>query len=126
VTEEAVRRFKAWVNGDQAILPPYLRRAVFGIVLSNDPSDEDYHVILNTYKTSQSADGKEIALLAIGDVIKPHLVEKTLGLILSGDIPAQDIHAPCHSLATNGMARHLLWETIKSHWGYVTETSGLM
>jgi aminopeptidase N len=90
---------------------------VFGIVLYDDPSDEDYDAILATYKTSQSADGKEIALECIGDVTRPQLVKKTLDFILSGDIPAQDIHGPCNALATNTQTRDIWWETMKENWG---------
>jgi hypothetical protein len=116
VKEEARRRFDAWKGGDHAALPPYLRRAVFGIVLSENPSDEDYETVLATYKTSQSADGKELALACIGDVTKPSLVQKTLRFILSGDIAAQDIHGPCNSLATNPETRNIWWDEMKKNW----------
>jgi aminopeptidase 2 len=117
VKEEAGRRFNAWLSGDQAALPPYLRRAVFGIVLGQEnASVEDYEAVLNTYKTSPSADGKEIALLCIGDVTNPQLVKRTLDFILSGDIAPQDIHAPCSSLAMNNRTRNLWWETMKENW----------
>jgi aminopeptidase 2 len=116
VVGEAQRRFKKWLAGDHAALPPVLRRVVFGIVLSEDPAEEDYDAILATYKTSQSADGKEIALACIGDVIDPKLIQRTIDFALSGEIPAQDIHGPCNSLASNGKSRNLWWDTMKKHW----------
>jgi aminopeptidase 2 len=118
VVEEAQRRFKKWVEGDHAALPPVLRRVVFCIVLSEDPSDADYEAIFATYKTSQSADGKELALSSIGDVKEPRLVQRTIDFIFSGDIPAQDIHGPCNSLASNSKTRNLWWDTMKEHWRY--------
>jgi aminopeptidase 2 len=120
VKEEAKRRFNAWKGGDHAALPPSLRRVVFGIVLSEDASDENYDAILATSKSSQSADAKEIALAAIGDVTSPHLIKKTVDLIFSGDIQAQDIHGPCNSLATNLKTRNLWWEEMKKNWRLVS------
>lgn len=125
VAEEAKLRFKKWLAGDHAALPPVLRRVVFGIVLGEDPSDEDYDAILATYKTSQSADGKEIALSSLGDIKDSRLVKRTIEFILSGDIPAQDIHGPCSSLALNRHCRNLWWETMKQHWGLVFLTFGV-
>ena len=115
--EEAGRRFKAWLSGDQAALPPYLRRIVFGIVLGQEnTSTEDYEAVLKTYKTSQSADGKEMALACISEVTNPQLVKRTLDFILSGEIAPQDIHGPCGSLAMNKRTRDLWWETMKENW----------
>ena len=122
VKDEAIKRFKAWLGGDQTSLPPYLRRVVFGIVLSEDPSDGDYDAILDTYKTSRSADGKEIALASIGDVNDPRLVKRTIDFVMSGEIPAQDIHSPFGSLAQNTKVRDLLWETMKANWTYEMDT----
>jgi hypothetical protein len=85
-------------------------------VLDEDPSDEDYEAVLVTYKTSQSADGKELALACIGDVKSDQLVKRTVDFILSGDIAAQDIHGPCNALAANPHTRDFWWETMKENW----------
>jgi len=116
IKEEARRRFQEWQAGNQAALPPYLRRVVFGIVLGENPSTGDYEAILDTHKTSQSADGKEIALSAIGDVKSDDLIKRTIDFILSGDIAAQDIHSPGNALAGNTKTRDLWWETMKDNW----------
>ena len=120
VKEEAKRRFNAWKGGDHAALPPSLRRVVFGIVLSGDPSDEDYEAILASSKSSQSADAKEIALAAIGDVTSPRLIKKSVDFIFSGEIQSQDIHGPSNSLATNPKTRNLWWEEMKKNWRFVS------
>lgn len=118
IKEEAKERFNAFVAGDHSALPPYLRRVVFGIILSDDATDADYKAVLRTWKDSKTADSKEIALACIGDVTRSELVEETIGLILSGEIPAQDIHWPCHALATNPTTRDIWWETMKRNWTY--------
>lgn len=119
VKEEAARRFKAWLAGDQAALPPSLRRVVFGIVLGKaDASVEDYNAVLKTRTTSKTADGKEIAYGSIGDVTSPALIKSTIDFILSGEIPAQDIHNPFMSLAGNKTTRDQLWEVMKENWRY--------
>ena len=122
--EEAERRFKKWLAGDQAALPPYLRGVAFGIVLNKkDATAEEYDAVINLYKTSQSADGKEIALSVLGDVTNPDLIKKTIDFILSDEIPAQDIHGPCHSLARNNKTRNLWWATMKEHWRSLSPSS---
>lgn len=120
VKEEARKRFNAWKGGDHAALPPSLRRVVFGIVLSEaDASDEDYNAVLATSKSSQSADAKEIALAAIGDVTSPRLIQKTIDLIFSDEILAQDIHGPCNSLSANPKTRNRWWEEMQKNWRFV-------
>ena len=127
VKEEAERRFKAWIGGDQVALPPSLRRVVFGIVLGQEnTSMADYEAVLEMYTTSQSADGKEIALASIGHVTDPHLVKRTMDIVLSGEIAAQDIHGPCNSLAMNVKTRDLWWETLKDHWRLALNLTALM
>ena len=91
---------------------------MFGIILNDTPEDLDYDAVLGTWKTSQSADGKETAFACIGDVKQRHLVERTIDFILSGEIPAQDIHGPCSSLANNPNTRNLWWDTMKANWRY--------
>jgi hypothetical protein len=111
-------RFSAWRGGSEADLPPSLRRVVFGIVLKNGPTNEDYDTVLQTYKKSPSVDAKEIALSAIGDVVQPLLIARTIDFILSGEVPAQDIHWACYSLASNPHARDLWWAAMKANWKY--------
>ena len=122
VKEEATRRFKSWLSGDQAALPPYLRRVVFGVVLGKEDARlDDYDAVLKTRLTSQSADVKDIALTSVGDVTTPDLVKRTIEFILSGQIPAQDIHYPFMSLAANQKTRDQLWEVIKENWRYFSQ-----
>jgi aminopeptidase N len=124
VKEEATRRFKAWIGGDQTALPPYLRRVVFGIVLGKeDASVEDYEAVLKTQITTLSADAKETALSSIGDVSEAALIKRTIEYALSGQIPAQDIHNPFASLAGNKATRDQLWEVIKENWRYLPDLS---
>jgi ERAP1-like C-terminal domain len=118
IKKEAQKRFSAWRGGSEAALPPSIRRIVFGIILKNSPTKEDYDAVLDTYRKSGSVDAKEIVLLAIGDVVDPSLIAQTINFILSGEIPSQDIHWPCLSLASNPAARDLWWAAMKANWKY--------
>lgn len=89
---------------------------VFAIILSEDPTDDNYEAVLRTYLESQSIDGKEIALASLGEVTRHELIEKTINFLLSRKIPAQDIHWLCNSLATNPQTRNLWWEALKANW----------
>ena len=99
-------------------MPPSIRRFVFGIVLRNEPTDDDYEAVLETYRKSRSVDAKETALLAIGDVVQPALIARTIEFVLSGQVPAQDVHFCCHALASNPDARGLWWAAMKANWKY--------
>jgi hypothetical protein len=72
--------------------------------------------VLETYTKSRSVDAKEIALSAIGDVIQPALIARTIEFVLSGEIPAQDVHWVCVSLANNPHAREFWWAAMKENW----------
>ena len=123
VIAEAKKRFKAYVGGNENAITPLLKRSVFKIVLSqNDCSLEDYEAVLKEYQSAKTADGKEVALICLGSVTNPDLINKSLEFFFSGQIPNQDVYAIATALATNISARDTIWETVKKNYDGIMVT----
>lgn len=71
------------------------------------------------YLRTDSVDGKEICLSAMGRTKDAALVQDYLNFVFSDKVAIQDIHNGAVSLAANAKMRHLLWEYIKTNWDMV-------
>ncbi|THC94379.1 hypothetical protein EYZ11_006140 [Aspergillus tanneri] len=113
---EAKRRFKLWANGkDMSAIHTNLRSAVFGIAISEGGRDE-YESVKEEYLQTDSVDGKEISLAALGRTTDSELVKDYLDFVFSDKVAIQDVHSGAVSLAANSKVRHLLWEYMKNNW----------
>lgn len=119
ITAEAKSRFQRWSAGDKAAIDPNLRSAVFMINVSEGGRTE-FEKVLEEYLTTDSVDGKEIALSALGRTKDETLVREYLDLIFSEKVNVQDIHTGAASLAANSKVRHLSWEYMKTNWSTVS------
>ncbi|BFZ61020.1 hypothetical protein YB2330_002078 [Saitoella coloradoensis] len=124
IVAEARKRFDAFVNGDESTIHPNLRRAVYGIVLSQGGSAADFDAVLNIYRNAPTDDAKENALAALGEIQDIELINKLLGMMLAGEFPIQDIHTPTGTLAANYVGRERQWECIKDNWTRITQSFG--
>lgn len=95
-----------------------LRSAIFGINIS-EGGRREYESVKEEYLTTDSVDGKEICLAALGRTKDAGLVEDYLNFVFSDKVAIQDIHNGAVSLAANAKVRHLLWEYMKKHWDTV-------
>ncbi|KAI5299773.1 hypothetical protein KEM55_001781, partial [Ascosphaera atra] len=125
VVREAKVRFDAWAAGDKTAIHPNLRSAIFSIVAhtssegheqNKDAGKEEYDIIKKEYETTDSIDGKEICLMALGRTRNPALYSDLMEFLLSPAVAIQDIHTGAASLAGNSAARKPLWEFIKKNW----------
>lgn len=71
------------------------------------------------YFKTDSIDGKEICLAALGRTKNPELVNDYLDFVFSDKVAVQDVHNGAASLAANSKVRGLLWEYIKDNWSAV-------
>ncbi|RAH63865.1 M1 family metallopeptidase [Aspergillus aculeatinus CBS 121060] len=116
---EATRRFQLWNTAkDKNAVHPNLRSVIFGVVVS-EGGTQDYVSVKEEYLRTDSVDGKEICLGALGRTKNPDLVRDYLDFVFSDKVAIQDIHNGAVSLASNSSTRHLLWEYMKSHWDMV-------
>ncbi|KAL8952644.1 MAG: hypothetical protein Q9222_001450 [Ikaeria aurantiellina] len=116
--DEAKRRFKRYIAGEQKAIHPSLRLPVFRINVA-EGGPEAYEAVRNEYLSTTSIDGKEICLQALGRVQTPNLIKDFLDFQFSDKVKVQDVHSGSIALAANSKARDVLWQYIKDHWSVV-------
>lgn len=117
---EAKRRFDLWATGkDVNAVHTNLRSVIFGINVS-EGSREAFETVKAEYLRTDSVDGKEICLSALGRTKDAALVKEYLNFVFSDKVAVQDLHSGAVSLASNSKVRHLLWEYIKENWDAVS------
>lgn len=116
---EGKRRFDLWASGqDRSAVHTNLRLAIFGLNVA-EGSRKEYDAVQEEYLRTDSVDGKEICLAAMGRTRDPALVKDYLDFVFSDKVAIQDLHGGAVSLANNARMRHLLWEYIKTNWAAV-------
>lgn len=81
---------------------------------------EAFDAVKAEYLRTDSVDGKEICLSALGRTKDAALVKEYLDFVFSNHVAVQDLHSGAVSLAANSKVRHLLWEYIKENWDGVS------
>jgi aminopeptidase N len=120
IVAEAKRRFQLWASGtDTDAIHPDLRSAVLVINIS-DGGRTEYEAVKEAYLRTETVDGKETYLAALGHTKDPELVKDYLDFIFSENVAIQDIHVGASSLAANSKVRHLLWGYMKGCWESVS------
>lgn len=92
-----------------------LRSAIFGIVIS-EGGRKEFDSVKEEYLTTDSVDGKEICLAALGRTKDAGLVKEYLDFVFSDKVAIQDIHSGAVSLAANSKMRDHLWTYMKENW----------
>ncbi|KAF3358459.1 hypothetical protein VdG1_00019 [Verticillium dahliae VDG1] len=110
VTEEALKRWKAYVESPESNpLPPALRTPVFRVAVKHDPV-KAVEVLKKEWFTTKSIDGKEVCLSAISAARDTELVKKTILPFLfnrsppapaSESVPSSDMHVLASGLGAN-------------------------
>lgn len=119
IVTEAKRRFDLWATAkDKSAIHTNLRSTIFGIAVSEGTRSE-YNSVKDEYLRTDSVDGKEICLAALGRTKDAILVDDYLDFVFSDKVAIQDVHNGAVSLAANSKARHLLWEYLKKNWDFV-------
>ncbi|PWY79542.1 aminopeptidase B [Aspergillus heteromorphus CBS 117.55] len=119
IIKEARRRFQLWESGyDKSAVHTNLRSVIFGIAIS-EGSHQEYSAVKQEYLKTDSVDGKEICLGALGRTKDANLVNDYLDFVFSDKVAIQDIHNGAVSLASNAQTRHLLWDYMKKNWASV-------
>ncbi|KAJ0413729.1 peptidase family M1-domain-containing protein [Aspergillus carlsbadensis] len=119
IVAEAKRRFDLWATGKvKGAVHTNLRSAIFSIAVSEGTRSE-FDAVKDEYLKTDSVDGKEICLSALGRTKNAELVNEYLDFVFSDKVAIQDIHNGAVSLAANSKVRHLLWEYLKNNWKFV-------
>lgn len=115
VVKAAHEMFDAFAAGDVAAIHPNLRDSVFAIVLKNGGTKE-YDIVLERFRNAPSSDEKVTALRCLGTAEDPALIERTLDLVMSGEVKNQDIHTALAGLSSSPTGIDARWTWLKKNW----------
>ncbi|KAL4870169.1 hypothetical protein BDV12DRAFT_62326 [Aspergillus spectabilis] len=119
IVSEAKRRFDLWASEkDKSAVHTNLRSTIFSIAVL-EGTRAAYNSVKDEYLRTDSVDGKEICLAALGRTKDAALVDDYLDFVFSDKVAIQDVHNGAVSLAANSKVRHLLWEYLKKNWASV-------
>lgn len=72
--------------------------------------------MLDFYRNSTNSDERNTALRSLGRAKQPELIQKTLGLLFSGEIKDQDIYLPTSGLRTHPEGINALFKWMNENW----------
>lgn len=126
VLEKANALFEAWTNG--TALHPNLRTVAYRAAIKTNPA-KAVEALKKEWYNGSSIDGKVVSLSSLGHVRDPELITKVLlpfvfdsspPVPASESVPSGDMHILGGSLASNSVARPLLWKYFQENWTQAT------
>lgn len=133
VIEEALKRYAAHSSSPKDNpLHADLRTPIYRAALRSDPAGTTAF-LKDQWYTTDAVDGKEIALTVLGNCTDESIIASTLIPFLfnlsppahaKDSVPAADVHYLASTLASNRVARPLLWKFIRENWAQVEKKLG--
>lgn len=71
---------------------------------------------MNFYRTSTNSDERNTALRCLGRAKDPELIQRTLGLMFSGEVKDQDIYMPASGLRSHPEGIEALFAWLTKNW----------
>lgn len=121
---EGTKRFSAWKDGNDKAIHPNLRSVVFNMAIANG-GKEEWTAVKDEYLKTQSVDGKEICLSALGRSKDKNAAKELLEFATSDNVPPQDAHSAVVSVAGNNECRIAAWEFTRDQWDRVKGRLGV-
>jgi aminopeptidase N len=121
---EGTKRFSAWKDGNDKAIHPNLRSVVFNMAIANGGKGE-WTAVKDEYLKTQSVDGKEICLSALGRSKDKNAAKELLEFATSDNVPPQDAHSAVVSVAGNNECRIAAWEFTRDQWDRVKGRLGV-
>ncbi|KAK7752709.1 Aminopeptidase 2 mitochondrial [Diatrype stigma] len=112
--------FSKYMGGDKSAIHPNIRGSVFGMALKYGGSDE-YEKMINFYRTSTNPDERNTALRSLGRAKDPALIQRSLDLILSGEVKSQDLYLPASGLRSHAEGIEALFSWLTEKWPEITK-----
>lgn len=133
VTEEALKRFKAYAaSPKENKLQADLRSPVYRVALKSDPSGTTTF-LKNEWYEAPAVDSTSLCLSVLGSCSDETVIKNTLLPFLvnisppapaSESVPPADMHMLAGALSANRVARPLLWTFVKENWAQIQEKIG--
>lgn len=115
ITDAANKMFKAFQDGDVEAVHPNLKASVFALALVHG-GEAEYNTILARSYSAPTADERNTCLRVLGRARAPELIERTLGLALSGEVKMQDVYMPIAGLRAHREGIEKRWEWMCTRW----------
>jgi aminopeptidase N len=130
VTEEAYKRFNAWVEDpEKNPIHPNLRVSVWRSAVDKDPA-RAVEILKKEWFNTKSIDGKLLCLSVLGLVKDTNLLKSEVIPFNfnksppSNAVPSADMHVLCGSLSNNYIGRPIQWEYMKNNWDAIVAKIG--
>jgi len=107
--------FKKFQKGDVEAIHPNIRPAVFAMALVHG-GEAEYNAILARWHEAPTADERNTCLRVLGRAKSPELIQRTLGLALSGEVKMQDIYMPIGGLRSHTEGINERWQWMCDNW----------
>lgn len=120
VIAAAKEMFKKYAAGDKSAIHPNIRGSVFGMSLKYG-GKEEYEAILDLFRNSNNGDERNTALRTLGRAKDPELIQRTLDMILSGEVKSQDLYLPASGLRSHPEGIEALYEWMTEKWPEVSK-----
>lgn len=122
VIEEAIKRFNMFSNGNDSILIPDLRQAVYTIIIANG-GEPEYLAVKELFCNPDSMHEERMrALSSLGHTPKPELCVRLLKTSLeTEEIRPSDILYVYRSLGKNRIGRQIAWEFLRENFERISK-----
>ncbi|KAL7805068.1 aminopeptidase 2 [Trichoderma aethiopicum] len=107
--------FAKFIAGDKSAIHPNIRKSVFAIALKYG-GKEEYENIIKLYHESTNSDERNTCLRSLGRAKDPELIQRTLSLLLNGEVRDQDIYMPASGLRTHPEGIEALFNWMTENW----------
>lgn len=127
--------FDRYMAGDKTAVHPNIRGSVFGMAMKYGGKEEvsmagcaelpsrgsaanthQYDALVNFFHKSTNGDERNTALRCLGRARDPALMQRTLDMMLSGDVKSQDIYLPASGLRGHPEGIELLFQWLTEKW----------
>jgi aminopeptidase 2 len=115
IVNAALQMFQRFQDGDLEAVHPNLKPAVFALALIHG-GEKEYDTILARYHSAPTGEERNTCLRVLGRAKQPELIQRTLGLALSGEVKMQDVYMPIGGLRTHREGIERRWEWMCSVW----------
>ncbi|CAF0814722.1 unnamed protein product [Adineta steineri] len=122
VIDEAKKRFERHIAGD--LIDPNIRGAVY-VIVSRYGDEKTQEELRKLYTAADMTEEKVRLLRAMGQSIKPEIIENTLKFIFEGDnVRMQDSISGLVGCTSSRDGRDLVWKFLQKNWKTLAERFG--
>ncbi|KDN42604.1 putative AAP1-alanine/arginine aminopeptidase [Tilletiaria anomala UBC 951] len=117
---EIKRRFDAFLQGDDSLIPADLMMTIYSTSVRYG-GEAEYNKVVEVYRKPPTQTHKQTAMFAMCATQQPELIERTIEFLYSGEVKEQDFLIYFRGLSARPVTRRLLWEATKKRFDELVE-----